>query len=961
VSAIKSCSFCQRVGLPIFVVRPSVALKTDSFPELKSEWSPGLEVPEYLSPIARSLTDGFVYVYSEKYETLDIYSVTERGDFYRVFLDSAGNPPKVKSQPCASCNDGMESWQAKTVSIHINPAASNGVYWFGWSETLWSKEIQDNHIKNTGGCRIKNMVSFSVDQWAAQRGGVERKQGEALPFHDIADYVADYAFDIKDKSAEDEVLKRYQAFDHRAEVKGEQVSKTTQISALSKAVAGNTKCAGAYVCIKDPVSIIKDIMVTRHWLVTDGYYPYQTDQGFTGPFDYKTGPAFRKENGTALELFERKVQLSGMYHLATQMLDQAFYNAEIEKKYEQYQKSYSDFRSGYLLRAGIFANETLLSYEGYSKRHMHADKDRELFENKTKEKLIEQERYYQKHEWESFDYKYKKDRDEFYAQIIMPLEELAQLLMNSEELMLYYQHSYSQNNLEDGLEFLDSIIALIEHLNSAVNVANETSKFIEDKPEFDFKGFNGCLQRATLLNQENEISSFKKLIANEEYINVGKVLADFINVALSLHAQRIESSINNLIALTQSKFVDLATNSTRQKIPYLFPILSAYSQQQVYTISLELDGKGAMKAFTQQLKRIRHDSSSWALYQQLLNTIAEENYTERVANTKELSMTRYKKLIDNVSLKGKHTVQFLVSLDKEVVSALKRDGAEVIAASTTQGATIHLKPNQLQTVFESRVELLGDLPKDGVLTQTGRGAGAAKNFELTNHVSSNLAINGFMTALQLGAFVILTRNFFKEDSTSTRARAQLMSSAALLVGSFAQAADTVLVARNPDSAWAKGSSAASESSSKLARAVPRTALKKIAQYSQIGGVVLGIMDVEKGVKYGLQGDRWIGAGFVGAGVAGAGLSFLAFLGVIPIAGQVFIIGMVITASVLVLLSFQEDTLEPFQEWFVRSYWGDHSKITMLKDGLAKYPTHLQEKGAYQQAFGIEDKEQQHEK
>src|SRR5690606_19760885 len=122
--------------------------------------------------------------------------------------------------------------------------------------------------------------------------------------------------------------------------------------------------------------------------------------------------------------------------------------------------------------------------------------------------------------------------------------------------------------------------------------------------------------------------------------------------------------------------------------------------------------------------------------------------------------------------------------------------------------------------------------------------------------------------------------------------------------------------------WAKGIKTGLKDNSKLARAVPRTALKKIAQYSQIGGIVLGIMDVEKGVKYGLQGDVWIGVGYFGAGVSGTTLSLLAFAGFIPIAGQVFIIGMVITASVLVLLSFQEDTLEPFQEWFVRSYWGD---------------------------------------
>lgn len=236
MSQVNSCGYCQRSGLPIFLLRPSVALKSDGFPELKPEWNPGFDVPESLSVVGRSLSEGFVYIYSEKYKTLDIYSVTERDDFYRIFQDVDGKDVVTTQGPCESCANGMEAWQAKTVSIHVNPQAKNGLYWFGWSESIWSQEVRKNHIENVNGCREKNMTPFDMDAWATQRSGIKRTEQDPLPFYDISSVVADYAFLAKDQTVKDEFTQRYPSLMHSVAVKGKQQSKAEQVPELSKAL-----------------------------------------------------------------------------------------------------------------------------------------------------------------------------------------------------------------------------------------------------------------------------------------------------------------------------------------------------------------------------------------------------------------------------------------------------------------------------------------------------------------------------------------------------------------------------------------------------------------------------------------------------------------------------------------------------------------------------------------------------
>lgn len=181
------CGFCSRAGLPILLVRPGVADRQDSVPNLPENVSPPIAAQGNSKYTGRLLREGYLHVYDELINFWKDYYVTAEGYYYP--LPGNGDvPPRLLSgemTPCISHPEELAMASLITLPV-MPPPMPNGVFWFGWSENKWTPAVKKMH--EDPAVRQKMMLKFDMDAW------LNSGQGErALPVSQLPSLVAEYS------------------------------------------------------------------------------------------------------------------------------------------------------------------------------------------------------------------------------------------------------------------------------------------------------------------------------------------------------------------------------------------------------------------------------------------------------------------------------------------------------------------------------------------------------------------------------------------------------------------------------------------------------------------------------------------------------------------------------------------------------------------------------------------------
>ena len=172
----KNCKMCNRKGLPLLLTRYAIAPKISKAPEMKDDGvfkvtKDGTSfVPLDSDTIytQRLLRAGYVYVYDPIRKTVDGrpnpwqgYAVNVKGYLtpFRVD-DDLRYIPKIANEdiPCDPWVSGM---LARCISVET-PEKSRTI-WIGFSDTLWTKNVLDEHENKA--TRDRHMRSFNPKTW----------------------------------------------------------------------------------------------------------------------------------------------------------------------------------------------------------------------------------------------------------------------------------------------------------------------------------------------------------------------------------------------------------------------------------------------------------------------------------------------------------------------------------------------------------------------------------------------------------------------------------------------------------------------------------------------------------------------------------------------------------------------------------------------------------------------------
>lgn len=237
----KGCKFCKRYGLPILPVRPAVMEKGDRLPVLPGSFTLPVVAEGGAEYTARLMRQGFLYILGERSQRWINYYATGDGFFYP--LPEGGTvSPRVESgdiRPCITRPDELAT--ASLVTLPVKPAGIlNGVYWFAWSEELWTPMVRKQH--EDAAWRSQYMQKFDMDAWLASHSGQQ-----ALPFRQLATCVAEYSPGLRNST-----LKAWTPSPLKA-VSSHSAADLQQ--AADNLNAGN----GAILMLSDPVGVATEI------------------------------------------------------------------------------------------------------------------------------------------------------------------------------------------------------------------------------------------------------------------------------------------------------------------------------------------------------------------------------------------------------------------------------------------------------------------------------------------------------------------------------------------------------------------------------------------------------------------------------------------------------------------------------------------------------------------------------
>ncbi|CDL85490.1 T6SS effector BTH_I2691 family protein [Xenorhabdus szentirmaii] len=524
------CGFCQREGLPVFLARPAIMSKSDDLPELNIRHRAKLPVGQVDEAryTARILREGFLYVYTEKSNLWQTYTVNSKGHYY-LQPESGKHSECLESEKKTLCmKNESKVAKASFITLHIGKKEEkNGIVWFAWSDAPWSEDMKKQHEDKKH--RVKNMQRFDVDAWLKE----ELDKNDNVGFlSELQNTVIEYNDKFSKEIIERECsLIKTKTFDSINKVLGGLDSYYVFFKDKNREKANNIineanqlhPKKGVILLLSDPVGIIKDISFLCNYLFNE---------------NFTNNPNYSREVELSSMLSGLKEIVCNQYRKECQEHD-----VWLEESYDRGAKSRNYF--------GTIDVE----YEKnkYTDKHIKSlNKRVEDFWNEKYEKYIDRKKE------KDFLEKYQRDTSSYIEKTLSPIIDMYLNWLKNDILKSKLMYDYDSNNEICSLLYVQAVNDCIDGMADQDKVI----KYIVDQLKQEKITEDNFILRAMFLNNDSFINKTNDAIdesnkavnnSNKEVNAYNKAVGNSYNYA-SLPWNKIFDGAADSIA----KFDDVA-------------------------------------------------------------------------------------------------------------------------------------------------------------------------------------------------------------------------------------------------------------------------------------------------------------------------------------------------------------------------------------------------------------------
>ena len=189
-----NCPLCQRLGLPVLLLRHAVVHNYVSggrgyakYPGQLGEKVDDKKLNHH-SYALRTLRQGFVYVYFGKAGHWHVYAVTPNG-YLRLLPDPDDIDCKTHRDLSVQCERKGDGIPASFIHLPTKVVEKGGNIWMAFSTAAWTKAVRTRYEKDPG----KRMQVFDVAKLASTPGGQAHTFAPTAQM--LHDHVEEYAAD----------------------------------------------------------------------------------------------------------------------------------------------------------------------------------------------------------------------------------------------------------------------------------------------------------------------------------------------------------------------------------------------------------------------------------------------------------------------------------------------------------------------------------------------------------------------------------------------------------------------------------------------------------------------------------------------------------------------------------------------------------------------------------------------
>ncbi len=440
----KGCKYCQRYGLPVLPVRPAVMEKGDRLPVLPDSITVPVVAEGGADYTARLMRQGYLYILAQRSQRWINYYATGDGYFYPLPEDGSV-PPRVESGEIKPCiNQPAELATASLVTLPVKPAGmTNGVFWFAWSEELWTPAVRKQHEDEAWHSRY--MQKFDMDAWLVSHSGQQ-----ALPFSQLCRSVAEYSPDLRRSTLKHWTPSSLKVPSSHSAENLQQAAETLNV--------GN----GVILVLPDPVGIATEISALAR---------YRMQQAIA------THPALSR--GIALQTMLGSVELAIRNHF--------YLSAEAgDKKYEQQMRTGWDSPAGPHFPAPDVADRMHDLNEA-----SRADRVDEAW-NTGYEKYIDRSKE------QAFCQTLKEWLTEYDNSSVIPITRMYLAWIQGPVMVDYFVQNFDPTSAHSGGRYIQTVVNVLAGMNDKGGVITHIDQQLNQAPLTR----ENYLQRAAFFNHE---------------------------------------------------------------------------------------------------------------------------------------------------------------------------------------------------------------------------------------------------------------------------------------------------------------------------------------------------------------------------------------------------------------------------------------------------------------------------
>uniref|UniRef100_UPI0039B0407D T6SS effector BTH_I2691 family protein n=1 Tax=Morganella psychrotolerans TaxID=368603 RepID=UPI0039B0407D len=541
----KGCEFCNRHGLPVLPVRPSVFAEKDNLPAVPGSIDIPVEAKGRTKYTLRLLRTGFLYIYDEMAKEWINYYMTEDGYYYPLGSSISPFPAILtgKRKPCA--DQPSELARASLVTLPVlPPPLKNGKFWFTWAETQWTEKVKKQHEE--ADYRARYMQCFDMNKWLT-----ENKENQVLPINILRDTVAEYS-----RNAVTSDAKKWATFEWK---KVNPLDAGFLIQESNE--LGNGR--GCILTLQDPVGITQEISdLTNYDLIHELTERKDiSHQVFTRnailTIKNLIDESAKDDVADESERNNRIYYGQGNYGYIRSETET---NYEVKKEIDNYNIANDSVRNISEITGQEFKEKTTKEKDqdinDIIKGNKRNKADDERLEGRKKEEWAKYSQYINEKEFNKFDKEYKEEVTKYDKSTIIPRGMMYLSWLGSELFISYFIHNFDDDDISDGMDYTLTCSSCITGMQFIPIVLEKLTDWINNSAVNE----RHVLSRALSLNQTKLIKKIEEATATtltykqipwstllDAYQEAMKPHSDQISIILSKYICNISGALNNII------------------------------------------------------------------------------------------------------------------------------------------------------------------------------------------------------------------------------------------------------------------------------------------------------------------------------------------------------------------------------------------------------------------------------